>query len=377
MRWMKVLTITVACLGLSVAIAQAQEDGTKEPCPRNPRQKLAPEELQRKLSDHMRWLNEATSSAVPNSASSLRANLCNADLRGAELNNTNLFGAKLNNADLGGAKLNKANLRWAELNEANLGGTELNNANLGGAELKEAHLAYAQLKEATYAPTSAPPNSHVVGITGLDTVTFPKGAESGLVQLRDLLKKAGLRDLERQATYAIESGKTQHALNTWNDDPINAAEGVFRLITFDLTTAYGLHPSRALTLIGFVWLLLIPAYWDSVWEAKASSGIFQVWSKDRIETWGGTPTVNASIYVQRLHAPGLKGLPWAAYFSLLSAFHIGFREFSVGTWLSRVQSRSYTLQSEGWVRTVSGIQSLLSVFLFAMWALTYFGRPFQ
>jgi len=81
--------------------------------------------------------------------------------------------------------------------------------------------------------------------------------------------------------------------------------------------------------------------------------------------------------VERLYKPGLRALPWAAYFSLLSAFHIGFREFSVGTWLARVQSRSYTLQPEGWVRTVSGIQSLLSVYLLAMWALTYFGRPFQ
>ena len=39
--------------------------------------------------------------------------------------------------------------------------------------------------------------------------------------------------------------------------------------------------------------------------------------------------------------------------------------------------RNYTLQPEGWVCTVSGLQSLLSVFLFAVWALTYFGRSFQ
>jgi hypothetical protein len=32
---------------------------------------------------------------------------------------------------------------------------------------------------------------------------------------------------------------------------------------------------------------------------------------------------------------------------------------------------------EAWVRTVSGIQSLLSMYLLAMWALTYFGRLFQ
>jgi hypothetical protein len=65
------------------------------------------------------------------------------------------------------------------------------------------------------------------------------------------------------------------------------------------------------------------------------------------------------------------------YFSLLSAFHLGWREFNVGTWIARMQPREYTLRATGWVRTVSGIQSLLSVYLLALWVLTYFGRPFE
>jgi hypothetical protein len=77
------------------------------------------------------------------------------------------------------------------------------------------------------------------------------------------------------------------------------------------------------------------------------------------------------------------GLKWlrisrvALYFSLLSAFHIGWRDLNVGTWLARLQSREYTLSAIGWVRVVSGLQSLHSVYLLALWALTYFGRPFE
>jgi hypothetical protein len=62
---------------------------------------------------------------------------------------------------------------------------------------------------------------------------------------------------------------------------------------------------------------------------------------------------------------------------VLSPFHIGFRELNVGTWLARLQTREYTLRATGWVRAVAGVQSLLSVYLLALWALTYFGRPFQ
>ena len=68
---------------------------------------------------------------------------------------------------------------------------------------------------------------------------------------------------------------------------------------------------------------------------------------------------------------------YAFYFSLLSAFHIGWRDLNVGSWLTRLQSREYALRAKGWVRAVSGVQSLISVYLLAMWALTYFGRPFQ
>ena len=70
-------------------------------------------------------------------------------------------------------------------------------------------------------------------------------------------------------------------------------------------------------------------------------------------------------------------LRWALYFSLLSAFRIGWRDFSVGTWLTRLQWTEYTLRGRGWVRAVSGLQSLISVYLLAICVLTQFGRPFQ
>ena len=53
------------------------------------------------------------------------------------------------------------------------------------------------------------------------------------------------------------------------------------------------------------------------------------------------------------------------------------KRFNVGSWIARVQAHEYTLRATGWVRVVAGLQSLLSVYLLALWALTYFGRPFQ
>jgi len=66
---------------------------------------------------------------------------------------------------------------------------------------------------------------------------------------------------------------------------------------------------------------------------------------------------------------------YAFCFSLLLAFHIGWHDLNVGSKVMRFQTNAYTLRAEGIVRSVSGLQSIVSVYLLALWALTYFGTP--
>ena len=110
---------------------------------------------------------------------------------------------------------------------------------------------------------------------------------------------------------------------------------------------------------------------------RLAAGIYQVWPADRIERTAWSVSVAKLPAVCRLQCGTPAALGYAAYFSLLSAFHIGWRDLNVGTWISRAQPREYALRAIGWVRFFSGIQSLLSVYFLAIWALTYFGRPFQ
>ena len=48
----------------------------------------------------------------------------------------------------------------------------------------------------------------------------------------------------------------------------------------------------------------------------------------------------------------------------------------MGTWITRLQERPYKLKGTGWIRTVSGLQSLMSVYFLALWAITFFGNPY-
>jgi hypothetical protein len=315
--------------------------------------------------------NVSTVNVKLNNANLDRAQLNNAFLINAELNNAKLFGTQLNNAKLLEAKLNNAILLGAELNNADLRGAQLKGAILVGVSLTGAKLAGADLTNASYAPQPGTPDPDVAGIKGLDTVRIQPGQETGLVQLRDLLQKGGLRDLEREATFTIEYWRTRSG---------TFIERFFRIAVFEWTTGYGLYPGRALKIIAVFWLLLSLIYfWPIYLGPKGSStgGIYQVWPGDRIETSGEAASLSNSTKVNRLKRGPLGASGYAAYFSLLSAFYIGWRELNVGSWIARMQPREYTLRATGWVRVISGVQSLLSVYLLAIWVLTYFGRPFQ
>ena len=83
------------------------------------------EKLKEILERHQKWLNDEEGGE--------QANLCGANLYGADLWEANLRGANLYGADL-----REANLWGANLREADLRGADLCGANLWGANLREA-----------------------------------------------------------------------------------------------------------------------------------------------------------------------------------------------------------------------------------------------
>lgn len=104
------------------------------------------------------------------------------------------------------------------------------------------------------------------------------------------------------------------------------------------------------------------------------SGTYRVFPARRIDKAPSTQTVDK----ERLEAGNYwNAFWWAAYFALIYAVNIGFQQFTPGDWIRRMQAREYTLEAVGWVRVVAGVQSVLSVYLLAIWVLTQFGRPFD
>jgi Pentapeptide repeats (8 copies) len=345
--------------------------------------------------------------AILEGAELFDTNLSGANLQGARLTQAELSGANLEEANLQGAILFKANLQGARLDQANLQGTslayaELQRAVLAGTDLQGTILAGANLQGARYEPKLEKlPNFLEMTVPGnhLDKLVF-RDSPAGLITLREAFKKAGMRTQERQLTYAIEHTKqvlawdptwydptwgyspTRWDTRSWLEKLAGKSESLFKYVLFDLPSQYGMAPGLALrSLLGFIPCFAL-LYWIVLRHASNRSSLWIIVPADRLTRGRGHEKV---VRIQPRTAKTWRGRlrntyrlsRTCLYFSLLSAFSLGWREFNVGTWITRMQPREYTLRATGWGRTVAGIQSLLSVYLLALWVLTYFGRPFE
>lgn len=353
------------------------------------------------------------------------AQLRDADLTGTDLTRANLERADLSGAVLVGAKIQEADLIETILVHADLSKANLNRAKLTGAVLTDsiatetvftdADLRKAVLKGADFtgAYLDTDLDSVVLELKPGRLLNVPSLALAknlsklkyavsphSLVELREAFRKAGMRREEREITYAIRHEERMRS---------NMFESLFNWFLFELPTAYGMEPGRALMfLAGLVGLFAIPytimlrpstpynaCSVSTVIEGERArlcwpvpAGIWAVRLGDGIHKWGDDqPVLLTTEFVfpraRPIDAPHGHAVHWVLaflaglYFSALSSFQMGWRELNVGSWMTRLQPREYTIRATGWVRTVSGIQSLMSVYLLALWVLTYFGRPFE
>ena len=359
----------------------------------------SPADLDEILQQHKRWLNSNEKSGP--GADLWFADLHGANLRGADLSNASLLGADLSGAHLDEANLSGADLRGVSLIEASLIGANLRDADLNGTDLRGADLVGAQLYRAFFEPKSLPPIDSISLAQGMEQMTY--FIPGPLTQLRKQFQDTGYREQERAITCALNRrdaapSKLRASLEEkWKSvrgRPFDegkvvpfksVVEGAFRWIAFDLTCEYGLSYGRPLRIVGVLWLLFSLIY-AAFMQLPGTSGIYFIGTR----VWRGRSNTQA-IQIRPEPIPAASPLwkkpflwlrsEWrvlraAMFFSLMSAFNIGFRDINFGRWLRLLTKREYDLKAVGWARTVSGFQSLLSVYLIALWVLSYFGRPF-
>jgi hypothetical protein len=410
--WGMLLLGLLALLLLTVGLAGAQE--TKETKTKKPwtgklknGRVITKTDLDKILQAHALWvktigkkgqlanLSYADLSGADLSDADLSdADLSDADLSGAKLSGARLYKADLSGARLGEADLNRANLSYADLSRADLSGAilwgiRLNRADLTQANLRGAFFYRADLANVIFETKagSVQDGSKFLSVKGLPSLKYRDSPHS-LVDLREAFKKAGMREPERQVTYALNHNRR---IKLWNKPGLlNKVESLFNLVCFEWPCQYGMNPGRPLKILGLGLFLFTPLYLLALRSRDRESGIWLVLSSDRI-LGRRSKDRPYKLTTNRVFRPlprdstrfgekilrGWRLVRLAFYFSLVSAFNLGWRELNVGNWISRLQKNEYTFRATGWVRTVAGLQSLLSIYLLALWVLTYFGRPFD
>jgi len=343
--------------------------------------------------------------ATLNYANMAYADLNSANLLRALLSNSNLFGASLCWTRLNAANLSHADMRFAQLKDADLSFASIEGANLSGAYLDGTGMAGAKLDNATlvgsiFEPKSLPGTRGMASVKGLDKLTYITNPDA-LFQLRKELADGGFREQEKKITYAIKRRQTDISKRRclsrdvgngeirpilWSSDSSLANCGSFILnrVFFDLTCQYSMSSSRPLILGGLLWLLCSVLYSLCI-HIPGTSGLYRIYAQLEEDPSSHRrreellPSVLRSHGISRIFE--LLGCEWrllrtTMFFSLMSALNIGFRDINFGRWLRLLTRQEFDIKAVGWARVIAGWQSLLSVYLLALWVLSYFGRPF-
>ncbi len=350
------------------------------------------------------------------------ADLASANFQDAKLNDAKFQGAYLAGANFQDAILNNAKFQGAYMASANLERAHLRDANLEGADLKFANLNETYLYDANLKgvlfdikPGRLPNIGAIAQAENLSQIKFWLSPHS-LFELKAAFKKFGYQEQKKEIVYSIKHSELENVFPhifrmnemAWDNLKFNKKimrafettyihrdfgnkeqiisigtkiEKLFGLIFFGLTCKWGMAPGRPLFLIFiFICFFTIPYLFALKTRVKNCSklpvnrirkdGIWRVWISERARKDLGSKEPELLDY------RGFRALKVAFYFSVLSAFNIGWKDLNVGNWIARVQPREYRLQATGWVRSVSGIQSLISVYLLVFAFLSYFGHPF-
>ena len=168
---------------------------------------MSPEHLE-KIRLHALWLKcEASGIRADLSDADLRgadlsdADLRDADLRGADLSDADLSGADLRGADLRGADLSDADLHWAYLSGADLRGAYLSGADLSGADLSGS-IIYASCSWSDHGEMGRRLMAH--SIKPFETTVYSCGCFSGSISdLKEYINE-GKPDLKKSRMLAAD-----------------------------------------------------------------------------------------------------------------------------------------------------------------------------
>ena len=270
-----------------------------------------------------------------------------------------LLGSDFLDSDFSNAVLSNTDLRWATFRRSRLTNAKMSGANVEG-------MVFEPLADAL------PEIRSIAGARGLEKLKYERDP-AALVELRDAFDESGFHKQARYITHAIWLTERRKLSK---GTLLGKIESWIYFILFEIPSSYGMSPYRPLGIL----VLLIPMFSISYIFATYRQGTCGIWA-NRLGTAVNKRVLEKWVRiryrtVRPAHIEHLRILRICLYFGFISAFRIGFNQFDIGNWITRLQSSPYDLRATGWVRSVSGWQSLISLYLLSLSIFCLIGRPF-
>lgn len=328
-------------------------------------------------------LSHATFTLTKGSAQFNYAQMTGAQFNLARLPNSTFEKANASGASFIEALLTGANFSYANLTDANFQHSNLSQANFTQTLLTRTDFEQADLDQVLYFPSldGLPSLNALTTAKHFDTMQFydPKSNSAAMSLLQVAYKNAGIINMERQIT---SMRKQAHMRAQLQGSGFEQIEGMLNYIFFYMTCDFGLAPGRLIVIFFSIIIVLSIPYYLSFGAHSPHAGIIVAWPSRREPNYILEASYQHFIKIHP-HDPWVvrlikryRRVLTAFYFSCLSSVRLGWQDFNLANWISLVQTKEYTFIARGWVRSLAGLQSIVSAYLLVLWALTYFGNPF-
>ncbi|PKK82634.1 MAG: hypothetical protein CVT49_12535 [candidate division Zixibacteria bacterium HGW-Zixibacteria-1] len=197
------------------------------------------------------------------------------------------------------------------------------------------------------------------------------GSNNTLITLKNFFRNNNYRQKEREITCAMERRN----------------QSTLKKVIFDLPFEYGSNLARPFQIVFAIYLFCAGIYFIMFHFAGVTGVLFKKMQIDprtnrehesalriglvEISNLGGF------LYFYSFVLREIRLLMHGCFFSLISTFNLGFREIDFGRWLRLILPWKAEYQPFGFVKTISGLQSIISVLLMAFGLLFYYGRFFE
>lgn len=229
-----------------------------------------------------------------------------------------------------------------------------NNVIFIGTNLKNVDFLSCNFKNVCFEPKVLPDLDRIATCSGLDRLIYFYSPEM-LFKLKKELETKGYIEAARKVNTSIQRMKNLKA-----DKTVRYVKYVF----MDLTYEYGANLSRPIMILVFFILFFGIIYYNINGRIHNSNIILQVSREINNKTIKHSKKISFD-FIDFITE--IKFLKISFSYSLTRTLRLGIGLFDFSRWFQLIQIREFRYSETGYLRPVSGIQSIISLYLIFLW----------